>query len=401
MSSNQIGDYRFEGVPLPEKHGWMQGGKGPAELSRAQARLTRLGKALAEADDRLRRAAGKLGAEWDSEAGALAGAQMFRAASWAGNTSTAATTAQGRMQAQADAVSTVTSAVPAKPPVTYTFGDALMDGFTAPGKLFGLSNNMDREVEKQRAADDAANRALYTYKSSSQSHLALVQPLPEAPKLAGAATPEPPGPPPADPPIVPPGGRPRDPRRRDPSIRQRDPGQAGNQQQSGQPGPHDPLLPPQEPLPPGPRPNDQIDPSLFTPGQPPTSPGPIGGPNGPGGPGVPSGGPSGGVAGGVVGGFGPNDSGGGPGGSGGGTLGRGPGHTPGVGNQPGAVRPAPAPGAAGRPGAAGHGFTQPAAPAAGRGEDDVERVNEFWVKDDDLFADERRAAPPVLGEGPG
>ncbi|MGO1053063.1 PPE domain-containing protein [Crossiella sp. CA198] len=393
MSSNQIGDHRFEGVPLDKKHSWMQGGNGPVELSRAQARLTRLGNALTEADDRLRRAAAKLGAEWDSEAGTLAGLMMFRAASWAGDSSTAAATAQGRMQAQADAVSTVTSAVPPKPPVTYTFGDALQDGFTS---FIGLTNNMDREVEKQRAADNAANRALYAYKSSSESHLALVQPLPEAPKLTGAATPEPPPTPPADPPIVPPGGR-----RRDPAIRQRDPGQAGHQQQPGQPRPHDPQLPQQEPLPPEPRPNDQIDPSLFNPGQPPTSPGPIGGPNVPGGPGGLPGGPGGGFAGGVVGGFGPTGSGGGPGSSGSGTLGRGSGPTPGVGNQPGAARPTPTPGAAGRPGAAGHGFTQPAAPAAGRGEDDVERVNEFWVKDDDLFADERRAAPPVLGEGPG
>lgn len=394
MSEETVGSYRYEGYPLSEKHGWMQQGKGPAEFTAAQTAVTRLGKALAETDAKLGKVVGELGGEWNSVAGAQAGAQMQQAAGWAGESGAAATTTQGRVVAQADAVSTVTSAVPAQPPVTYSFTDGLADAVTSPFRVFGMTNNLDREVEKQRAADDAANRALYAYQSSSQSHVALVQPLPEAPKLTGSAAPVEPGTPPGPPIVPPPSVRPPGPRGRDGSRtappRTTDPGR-----DPGVRPPNDPVQPGPGPVePPGgqPRPIDKVRLSDHPgPGPTPVPPPSLSSPPS-GGPAVPPGG-----AGGVVGGFGPGGSFGA--GGAGGAGGRGAGGSSGVGNQPGAARPAAA-NLPTRPGAAGPGFLQPAAPgAAGRGEEDKEHSNTLWVKDDSLFADDRMVMPPVIGEG--
>ncbi|MCK2240673.1 MULTISPECIES: hypothetical protein [unclassified Crossiella] len=397
MSSGTVGSYRFEGHPLSEKHGWMQQGKGPAEFVAAQAAVTRLGKALAETDAKLRKVVGELGGEWNSVAGAQAGAQMQQAAGWAGGSGSAATTTQGRVVAQADAVSTVSSAVPAQPPVTYSFGDGLADAFNSPLRVFGMSSNLDREVEKQRAADDAANRALYAYQSSSQSHVALVQPLPEPPKLTGSAAPTEPGTPPGPPIVPPPGTRPPGPRGRDGSRAQ--PPRTSNQgNDPGVPQPNDPVRPGPVTPPGGQRePIDQVISSFDNPTPPPSlgqQPGQLPPPGG--GTAAPLSGGAGGV-GGPLGGF---SAGGGPGAGAGGVGGRG-GGAAGVGSQPGVARPAAgAAGVSGRAGAAGQGFMQPAAPGAGRGEEDTEHSNTLWVKDDSLFADDRPVMPPVIGEGP-
>ncbi|MBP2476630.1 hypothetical protein JOF53_005502 [Crossiella equi] len=390
MSEGTVGSYRFEGYPLSEKHGWMQQGKGAGEFSAAQAAVTRLGKALAETDARLRTVVGELGGEWNSVAGAQAGAAMQQAAGWAGESGATTTTTQGRVVAQADAVSVVTSAVPAQPPVTYGFLDAAQDSLTSPFRIFGMSSNIDREVEKQRAANDAANRALYAYQSSSQSHVSLVQPLPEAPKLTGAAAPVEPGTPPGPPVVPPPGGRPpggrgRGGARTEPP-RGSDPGEEPGRRPPNDPGRPGPIEPPGG----QPQPIDQVTPEDYvTPGPGPVQPPSQAPPPGVG-PAAPPGGSGavGGVFGGIgVGGFGRD------------AASRGPGGSAGIGSPSAAARSMGA-NALGRTGAAGSGFLQPAAPGAtARGEEDKEHRNDLWVKDDSLFTDDRLVMPPVIGEG--
>ncbi|MBP2471786.1 hypothetical protein JOF53_000658 [Crossiella equi] len=394
MGGSTVGSYRYEGYRLSEKHGWMQKGKGPAEFTAAQDAVSRLGSALIETDTRLRDAVAALGGEWNSTAGSQAGAQMQRAAQWAGESNTTTSSTQSRVVAQANAVSTVTAGVPAQPPITYSFGDAVQDMFTAPARLFGMSNNLDREVEKQRAADDAANRALYTYESASKSQMAMIQPLPEAPKLTGAATPVNPGNPPG-PPILPPGGRPSRPGGGGGGSRTRTPGGSTGSDEGtvmpGEDGDRGSVEVPRQDR------EERIDTSRLDYNVPAPTPAPGVPPNQlPPGGGTP---PAAGGGGGFAGGFGPGGL--GAGGFSGGPGAGGPGGAAGSGNQPGGARPAaPTAGVVGRPGTAGSGIMQPATGAAGRGEEDKEHLNDLWVRDDSLFADKRRVSPPVIGEDP-
>lgn len=181
-------------------------------------------------------------------------------------------------------------------------------------------------------------------------------------------------------------------------------GYDGSQLAGGPPAPPPPPVltppppPPPPPINPGPLPPIPLPPPITPGPRPPiggTPPGrpPVGVP-GPG----PVNGPGGGRGGG--GGFGPRGGGFGPGtGNPGGRPGFGPGGSAGIGEHGPAGRGGPAAGARGAAGVAGAGPGGMGG-GAGQGEEDKEhRRPEYLIETDDIWGDDIRVAPPVIGEG--
>src|SRR5919108_4664240 len=125
MTEPSIRYNRFEGHSLADKHGWTQHGPGPSELEKARAGLAGLGGDLAAAEQALRDAVGKLGAEWEGGAAEQAGAKMVAAAAWAGDSGGMTTQAGSTVEQQGTVVGDTRSKVPQPPDMSYGFGDAM------------------------------------------------------------------------------------------------------------------------------------------------------------------------------------------------------------------------------------------------------------------------------------
>jgi hypothetical protein len=192
MAEPSVQYHRFEGFSLSDKHSWTRQGPGPAELEKTRSALAGLGGDLVAAEQALRDAVGKLGAEWEGGAAEQAGAQMVVAAAWAGDSGGMTSQAGSTVEQQASAVGDTRAKVPQPPDMSYGLGDALQDAgrtfFDAQTfGVFGVQTDAQRKVEAYRQADATANSALYAYESSSRAHVDAMPPLPQPPPIAVSA----------------------------------------------------------------------------------------------------------------------------------------------------------------------------------------------------------------------
>ncbi|MCO1575860.1 hypothetical protein M8C13_08830 [Crossiella sp. SN42] len=356
----------------------------------------------ADAEHAVRKGLEAIRIGWSGQAAEAMTAAARPAAAWAQGAQDVAATGGGSASSHGMTFAETKPKVEAHKPVSEPGVGSLVLGVFSPAAVVAMQHDVQQQLMANRARDDAANRALYSYESTARDRVVALPVLPEPPKIAldtGTA------PPPPQPPPVPPGGRnPSDPRQ---PGRPRPGGTGPGGTGPGQPG-HDPGQPslpggsedPSRPVEDSPDPTLQgVTPSAVGNGGNPVlprldpAPAPVAGQ-----PGGTGGVPGGGFYAGYTGGGASGGSGSGGPGAGARMPGGGAGVAPG---QPGG-RTGPAMPGAGRPGAGGQSLLQPPVGAAGQPEEDAEHENKFKTLSDDLYGldDLPRIPPPVIGEPP-
>ncbi|SHG91572.1 hypothetical protein [Streptoalloteichus hindustanus] len=428
-----VGYYRYEGFDLETKVRWVkQEGAGLSVLEDNTNAVRGLTEALYQSENNLRRVLGQIGVAWEGSGANAATAAMGQATKWAAEAGDMSQASGQRLDQQTTTASHTKNAMPevvAKP--EYGFDDLLGDvAKVATNNAIDVQTNFDKQVAARRAADEAANRVLEGYESSSRSVLQSLQPLPEPPKItveaASGGTPPPSSS--VDSWQSRPTGRrntvvsPRGEENRPPTTVTPPP---SNRQDGSlppaitppnnfptpvpiEPGPAPKPTPPPPPgWQPSPNPTPFPPPGVQPPFQWGQRPGeqPVqrgGQRGGPGGGGLPGGGRAGGAGAGAGGGV---RAGGFPGAGGPGEGGRGPwGRGPLSGGVIGEAGPGARGGAAGAPGRGGS-IMQPAVGGAhgagGGGEEDGEHTDKYAEQTDEHFLGGLpMVAPPVIGGNP-
>jgi hypothetical protein len=186
--ADDIGDYRWEGFPLEQKVGWMQGAQGSAAVQPGLEALRGLSARYAASHRTVQAGLAKLGIGWQGQSADAAAGAVTQIADWvagAGQTVTGGGGSMGTYGASFDAMrphiqpAPVTAHPVAGPP-------GLADGMAA---LAGFQTPFSRQVERAAAADAQANAALRAHQQATRAALSsfpLVNPPPTV--TAGAVS---------------------------------------------------------------------------------------------------------------------------------------------------------------------------------------------------------------------
>jgi len=131
--------------------------------------------------------------EWTGQAASILGVSALRAANWTTSAGDLAGSSGSQIQQYGQSYEETKAKVPEPKAASYGFGDAMTDA--ANGMTFGVFD-MQSDYQKTRtenkAADDAANRALYAHESvarASYESIPVVDPTPDiaisAPRQGG------------------------------------------------------------------------------------------------------------------------------------------------------------------------------------------------------------------------
>jgi hypothetical protein len=195
--ADDIGDYRWEGIPLAEKHGWMLTGQGAAAVHPAVAALREMSARLTASEQTVRRKLAELGVTWSGTASRAAASATDRLAEWVGGVGRATAAGQGNVDNYGTSFSTMKSAIP--PPgegAGGVLGLGVADAVDGFGALVGAQTDFGRQVRAYQAADQQANAALDAHREATR-HALWTFPVADAPPGApagSAAAAGPPGP---------------------------------------------------------------------------------------------------------------------------------------------------------------------------------------------------------------
>ncbi|WP_216211499.1 PPE domain-containing protein [Amycolatopsis aidingensis] len=183
----RITDQRFDGYTdegVAEEIDLFRSGPGIGSIGAAVEALKAVGAALVETEDTLREELGKLGVEWQSEAGIAAGAAVQRKADFSADANDKVTSSAEKVFAQGEAFNRTLYKLPDPEVIRagaggYSFGDSLFS-------LIGFETDHARKVAEGMEARQQAVAALNSYAKESGQNLGTVDPIvePEALRMS-------------------------------------------------------------------------------------------------------------------------------------------------------------------------------------------------------------------------
>ncbi|MBK1784780.1 magnesium chelatase [Prauserella cavernicola] len=168
---NKISDHRYDGYTdnmLADEIDRFRSGPGISGISDAVEALMAIGGALAETDGILRTELAKLGVEWQSEAGAQAGAAVARNADFSTQAGERVDDSAKRIFAQGESFNRTLHKLPDSEALRQSAGYGVFDGL---GSLLGFETDNAVKVAQAREARQQALEALNAYAQDSGEHL--------------------------------------------------------------------------------------------------------------------------------------------------------------------------------------------------------------------------------------
>jgi hypothetical protein len=197
-SPDAIGYHRYEGFDLQTKHDWLKDGNSQGSQHVADS-LKRISERLAQSDVNLRNATKVIGVEWTGQAASMLSGAALRASNWTTSTGDSAGTSVSQINQYGQSYDETKSKVTAPKANSVGFGDVMTEGANAATfGVFDMQSDYRKTANENKAADDAANRALYAHESVARGSYDSI-PVVDAPadiavSTAPASTPPQPGP---------------------------------------------------------------------------------------------------------------------------------------------------------------------------------------------------------------
>jgi hypothetical protein len=172
-----IGQYRYEGWDLATKHAWMQHGTGAAAAFDPHATVASLAATLNGSDDVLRRAMAKATIDWEGATATAASTTLACYADTAMQASEVGATGASTVDIYGGSFANLKPKI-AAPTVegTNSIWGTLVDhmGGQAQPMLTaaGVQSDYTKRIAANKAADTAANQALYDHEKTAQAALA-------------------------------------------------------------------------------------------------------------------------------------------------------------------------------------------------------------------------------------
>lgn len=190
----RISSHRFDGytdIGLADEIDVFRAGAGTGGLNAAVDALKAVGEALTTTEQTLRDELGKLGVQWQSEAGVRAGATIDREAGFGSEAHDKVNHSAEMIFAQGEAFSRTLHKLPDSQTLRagaggYSLGDSLFS-------LIGYETDHTRKVLAAREARQQALEALNGYARESGEHLAAIQPMSRPEALRMSTSPRLPG----------------------------------------------------------------------------------------------------------------------------------------------------------------------------------------------------------------
>ncbi len=178
MAGPGIGDHRYEGYPLAEKHAWMQQGRGARAALDAQFELGKLAELLGGSDRALETGLRTLNVAWQGSAAEAAAGAVRRHVEQLRTAGSRGSQAAGTVDhyGSSFAVTKQKIAAPIDEGGNSFWGraldEALGEAREFAADVFDVQSDYTRRVTANRSADTAANEALYAHQAASQLALA-------------------------------------------------------------------------------------------------------------------------------------------------------------------------------------------------------------------------------------
>jgi hypothetical protein len=190
----RISSHRFDGytdIGLADEIDVFRAGAGTSGLNAAVDALKAVGEALTSTEQTLRDELGKLGVQWQSEAGVQAGAAIDREAGFSSEAHDKVSHSAEMIFAQGEAFSRTLHKLPDSQTLRegaggYSLGDSLFS-------LIGYETDHTRKVLAAREARQQALEALNGYARESGERLASIQPMSRPEALQMSTSPRLPG----------------------------------------------------------------------------------------------------------------------------------------------------------------------------------------------------------------
>ncbi len=198
---SEIGQYRYEGWDLGTKYAWMQQGQGSAAAVTSRTAMGKIAEALSGSHDVLHNAMGDLHAVWEGATATSASGAMACYADGAAQASQVGTAGAGTVEDYGGSFANLKPKI-AAPTVEgkNSIWGAMVDhmGGVAQPLLsaMGVQSDYTQRVAANKAADHAANQALYEHEKQARAALAgfpVPDTTPTTPPGTGPAGPGPTG----------------------------------------------------------------------------------------------------------------------------------------------------------------------------------------------------------------
>jgi hypothetical protein len=184
---DRIRDLRFEGMDIPQLQEWIgkiKQGRGSESMHNAVAALDKCVQVVVDLDERLRNELGKLGIDWQGNAGALAHEAGRQRSVVLAEAPEALKTSAAGVDDQGSSFESARNTLPNTDELQHKQSENF---FEWVGGAFGYESDYDKEVKQIQAQRQAAQAALAGYRDSTVSNAQRFQPLPEMPAATVAA----------------------------------------------------------------------------------------------------------------------------------------------------------------------------------------------------------------------
>lgn len=182
-------DHRFQGYGHPELYNMINSGPGVSASIPVEQGWKTIAATLAQIDDDLHQALGKMGADWESDAADAAQGALSPLAAWAGFAEQGATTMESSARLQGEFIADARKKMPEVVPVTTEkpgFMDMAVGALTGPvGMAHVVGQQLDHE-KQEAAADNAAAQAVKVmedYQSDSRWNSSTLGEFPQPPQV--------------------------------------------------------------------------------------------------------------------------------------------------------------------------------------------------------------------------
>ncbi|NKE55859.1 PPE domain-containing protein [Lentzea sp. PSKA42] len=182
-------DHRFQGYGHPELYNMINSGPGVSASIPVERSWKQIAATLAQIDGDLHQSLAKMGADWESDAGAAAQGALSPLAEWAGFAEQGATTMESSARLQGEYIADARKKMPEVVPVTTEkpgFMDIAVGALTGP---VGMAHVVGQQVDHERqeaAADNAAAQAVKVmedYQSDSRWNSSTLGEFPTPPQV--------------------------------------------------------------------------------------------------------------------------------------------------------------------------------------------------------------------------
>src|SRR5690606_17049718 len=184
---DRIRDPRFAGMDIPqlqERIGKIKEGRGSEAMHNAVAALDKCVQVVVDLDERLRNELGKLGIDWQGNAGALAHEAGRQRSVVLAEAPEALKTSAAGVDDQGSSFESARNTLPNTDELQHKQSENF---FEWVGGACGYESDHDKEAKQIQAQRQAAQAALAGYRDSTASNAQRCQPLPEMPAATGAA----------------------------------------------------------------------------------------------------------------------------------------------------------------------------------------------------------------------